>query len=378
MNHTLLKTFAYPYIYVRLRRGRATQSSKAIAVQLEERTIMTKATSCANSSNIKPKKILWRVELRALLDANKAKHALKDKTVSTRTKDARHEVLFQCFTELRDECETRCKLDNPRNFREKHFEFLLKLWLSKGLSSSTMQNRASVLRSFCTWIGRPNMIKPLETYVSDKSLVQRVQVAMEDKSWSGNGLDFDEKLNEIDAYDLRAGAQLRIIKAFGLRRQEAVCFRPNRAKLLGEDQGSIYVEFGTKNGLKRHVPIETEYQREMLEYACRLAKTTEAHIGWEDLSLKQAVKKMANIMQKFGITKKNANATLHGLRHENLHDIHEAVTGHPAPVKGGKVEDMDPELVLKARHKMTQAAGHARLGIVNAYAGSFKKPKKRA
>lgn len=322
---------------------------------------------------VRPEKMIWKVELNKLVNANKAKHALKDKTVSTGTKDKRTEVLFQAFTDLHL---MGNKLNNPRNFKEKHFKLLLDHWLSNKLSASTLQSRTSVLRTFCGWIGKANMIKPLETYVDDKSLVKRVQVATEDKSWSGNGLDFDGKLKEIDAYDLQAGAQLRIIKAFGLRREEAVCFRPIRAKVLGADQNSIYVEFGTKNGLKRHVPIESEYQREALEYACRLAKTAEAHIGWADLSLKQAVKRMANIMQKFKVTKKDANATVHGLRHENMHDIHYDVTGHLPPVKGGKVEDMDPDLVLKARHKMAQAAGHARLGITNAYVGSFKKPKK--
>ena len=67
-------------------------------------------------SNISPDKILWRKELRALLEENKTKHALKDKTVSTRTKDNRHEVLFQAFEELRNECEPKCKLDDPRHF----------------------------------------------------------------------------------------------------------------------------------------------------------------------------------------------------------------------------------------------------------------------
>lgn len=325
------------------------------------------------SINVQLEKKFWKKELRIILNANICKHALKNKTISDRTKENREDILYQSFTELRSECEPRCKLDNPHNFREKHFKLLLDLWISKGLSSSTLQNRTSVLRTFCTWINRPNMIKPLETYVDDKALVRRIQVAQEDKSWIGNGLDFDEVIKKIDAYEIQAGAQLRIIKAFGLRRQEAVCFRPKRAKLLGADQNAIYVEFGTKNGLKRHVPIDTDEQLQALNYACSLAKTIDAHIGWEGLTLKQAVKRMANIMQKFGITKKDAHATLQGLRHENLHNIHEAVTGHPAPIKGGKVEDMNPDLVLIARHKMTQVAGHARLGITNAYAGSFKR-----
>lgn len=311
----------------------------------------------------------WKIELLKILAEHKSKHANKDKTVSTRTKDHREEVLFRCFRTLHA---LGYKLDNPRNFREKHFIALLDYWLKQELSASTLQGNASVLRVFCTWIGRPNMIKPLESYVDDISLVRRSQIAKVDKSWAGNGVEFDQVLTRIDAYDERAGIQLRIIKAFGLRREEAVCFQPIRAMKLGEDQGTIYVEKGTKNGLKRHVQITNDYQRDVLAMACRLAKTTEGHLGWEDLSLKQAVKRIANIMQKFGITKKDMGVTLHGLRHERMHDIHEEVTGVPCPIKGGDVKDIDPELQILARHKMTQAAGHARLGITNAYAGTFK------
>lgn len=315
----------------------------------------------------------WKVELNKLLAEHKTKHAIKDKTVSTRTKDNRDEVLFRSFTELRA---LGYKLDNPRNFREKHFEALLAHWIDKKLSASTMQGNGSVLRVFCTWIGRPNMIKSLESYVADKSLVRRSQVAQVDKSWTGNGINFEEVLQRIDSYDEKAGMQLRIIKAFGLRREEAVCLQPNRAAKLGEEQNAIYVEKGTKNGLKRNVPITNDYQRHVLAMACRLAKTTEAHIGWEGLSLKQAVKRMANIMQKFGITKKDLGVTLHGLRHERMHDIHEEVSGKPCPIKGGVKGSIDPELELLARHKMTQAAGHARIGITNAYAGSHRNEDK--
>jgi len=318
-------------------------------------------------------KKLWKVELRRIIDANKTKHALKDKTVSTRTKEHRNDVLFQSFTELRA---LGYKLDDPSNLREKHFVALLDHWIENKLSASTIQGKASVLRVFCTWIGRPGMIKTLKEYVEDASLVTRKQAAQVDKSWIGNGVSFQDILKLVDAYDSQAGAQLRIIKAFGLRREEAICLQPIRAMKLGEHRQAIFVEKGTKNGLKRYVSIDNDEKRAALEFVCQLAKVTDAHIGWEGLTLKQAVKRMANIMQKFGVTKKGLGVTLHGLRHERLQDIHEEITGEPCAIRGGKLENIDPELELQARHIMTMEAGHARLGITTAYSGKFDKKYK--
>lgn len=315
-------------------------------------------------------KLIWKVELRAIIDANKTKHATKDKTVSTATKNKRHETLFKFFTDLRQQ--TPFKLDNPRNLREKHFIAVLDYWVEQGLSSSTLQNRASVIRTFCSWIGRANMVKPLEKYVKDKNIVRRKIVAQMDKSWTGNDVSFVDVIKQIDAYDERAGAQLRIIKAFGLRKQEAVCFQPIRAMKLGEDGNTVFIEKGTKNGLKRHLPIDSDEKREALAYACKVAKTTEGYLGWHDKTLQQSVKRMTNIMAKFGITKKSLGVTLHGLRHERFHDIHLEVTGEPCAIRGGKLENIDPQLELLARHRMTQEAGHARLAITTAYSGSFK------
>lgn len=327
-----------------------------------------------NQGRATPKvKKLWKVELRRIIDANKTKHALKDKTVSTRTKEHRNDVLYQSFTELR---KLGYKLDDPSHLREKHFVALLNHWIENKLSAATIQGRASVLRVFCTWIGRPNLIKSLKEYVEDTSLITRKQAAQVDKSWVGNGVSFQAILKLVDAYDLQAGAQLRIIKAFGLRREEAICLQPIRAMKLGEHRQAIFVEKGTKNGLKRYVSLDNDEKRAALEFACQLAKVTEAHIGWEGLTLKQAVKRMANIMQKFGVTKKELGVTLHGLRHERLHEIHEEITGEPCAIRGGKPENIDPDLELKARHIMTTEAGHARICITTAYSGKFNKVHK--
>lgn len=312
----------------------------------------------------------WKAELRKIIDANNRNHGLKDKIVSTETKKNRSDILYQAFTELRS---LGFKLDNPANFREKHFEALLQYWLSKELSPATLQKRASVLRVFCTWIGRPNLIKGLESYVDDESKVKRTQVAQVDKSWSENGVSYEEKLKEIEAYDMMAGAQLRMIKAFGLRRREAVCFRPIVAMRLGEESQSITVEFGTKGGRPRSIPIDNEEKRQALAHACKVSKSSNGHIGWENLTLKQAVMRFANIMHKFGITKKDCGVTAHGLRHEYINDQYEVITGQPSPIRGGRKEDVNPEKDLEARMRLTLDVGHSRLSITPSYFGSFKK-----
>ena len=315
----------------------------------------------------------WKTELAKLIEANKNKHASRDKTVSTRTKDYRYEILFQAFTTLRNEL--GCKIENPRNFKEFHFKKILEHWVANGLSPATIQSRASVLRVFCSWINKANMIGNLEQYVDDPSLVKRDQVAKVDKSWSTNGVSYDDKLKQIEEYDMKAGAQLRMIKAFGLRRLEAVCFRPIVAMRLGEESTSITIEFGTKGGRPRSVVIDNDEKRAALAHACKVSKLTNGHIGWEDLSLEQAVKRFANIMQKFGITKKECGVTAHGLRHEYLNDKYEGITGQPSPVRGGLKADVDPQLDLLARTLTSLDAGHVRTGITNAYVGSCKNAK---
>jgi len=115
------------------------------------------------------------------------------------------------------------------------------------------------------------------------------------------------------------------------------------------------------------------FRHSALEHACKLAKVIDGHIGWEHLSLQQAVKRMANIMYKFGITKAEEGVTLHGLRNEYINDGYEKITGQPSPVRGGVKADVDPELDLIARTKMSHEAGHGRTQITAAYAGSFSR-----
>ena len=59
---------------------------------------------------------------------------------------------------------------------------------------------------------------------------------------------YEDKLAQMMDCDVRLGAQMMMIKAYGLRRAEAVMFRPIVAMRLGVESTSIVIEFGTKGG----------------------------------------------------------------------------------------------------------------------------------
>lgn len=310
----------------------------------------------------------WKALLKKLINEHNKQHSVRNKVVGVETQRNRADILFQAFAQLRL---LGYKIENPHNFQERHFKALLKFWLDENLSASTIQKRASIFRTFSAWIGKGNMIMELEHYVEDKKRVARDQVARVDKSWSAQGVSAKDILKQMGEYDVRLLAQMSMISAFGLRKQEAICFKPRRAIALGEHSNSILIEFGTKGGRVRSIAIDSNEQRQALQLAVNIAKRFEDHIGWEGLSLKQAINRFSYMMLKFGVTNKELGVTAHGLRHEDFNDVYEEITGQPSPVRGGIKGNVNPELDRKARIIITNRAGHSRLGVASSYFGSF-------
>jgi len=223
------------------------------------------------------------------------------------------------------------------------------------------------------------MIKEGKSYVSSPDKLQRTTAAMEDKSWSAKGIDIQRIIELVMAYDKYVGLELKLIHAFGLRREEAIQFRPHRA-----DEGFyIRVRNGTKGGRERLVIIENDYQRQVLDEAKAFCRAPNGHTGWPDKDLQQSIRRFQYVLNQFGLTKDKLGVTAHRLRHQRLNDMFEEIAGVPASVRqlaqlkeGKPLENADPDLLLAARHKTTTAAGHARLSITTAYTGSNRSVKK--
>jgi len=301
------------------------------------------------------------------------------KPVSNRTQDWRESCLYLMFKQLK---EMGFKLDRPDQLREWHVKKLVERWETDKLSAATIQNRLSVARMFAAWIGKAGMVRGSEEYVKDPANAKRSANATKDHSWSAQGVDKYAMATMIGAYDRYVGMQLRLMADFGLRREEAVMFKPHRA-----DHGTyIIVRDGTKGGRERSVPIDHPWQRATLDAAKAMVPRVNGHVGNSELTLKQALRRFSYVLERHGLTRKELGVTSHGLRHERLNDMFEEVAGIPSPVRTSiqnkeeaqRIIDADPMQIDLARAKVSSAGGHNRLSITNAYIGSTSKSKRSA
>jgi integrase len=156
------------------------------------------------------------------------------------------------------------------NVKQKHLTYLAQRWEEDGLAASTLQTRWSVLKlCFNTWLKKGGFVKPIQSYLKDPSRAERTYIAQADKSWSAK-VDTEQQILRVMAEDKIVGDQLMMMWRFGLRRKEAIMFKPHM-----NDLGKyISVTDGTKGGRTRIVPVETEQQRELLD---RLKESVRGH-----------------------------------------------------------------------------------------------------
>lgn len=318
----------------------------------------------------------WREVLQALLAQHNWAHGSKPKNVSHKTIQERREFLFRFFKELRQDLEVRYFID-PRSLAGRHVSHAVKLWIARGLSPGTIQNYLSILRVFSGWIGKPGMVETPTAYVMDPTLVKRTYAAQDDRGWSSAGVDLPDTLVRIDYLDVRVGAQLRMCGAFGLRVKESIMCRPHHCEVDGsvlaitewEYERYLEVKRGTKGGRLRHVPIDSELKRAVLEHARAVVLQQHESLANPTLTLKQAYHRFYNVLRNCGVTRDELGVTAHGLRHEYANDVYERAAGAVAPLRGGPPvsKDVDDEARLKVSHEL----GHGRKSISSAYLGGL-------
>ena len=223
----------------------------------------------------------WKSSLASVLKEHNGIKASDGTVASHETQHKRSTVLYQAFTDLR---EMGYKLDNVRQLKGRHVEALTKHWLSKELSSSTLQNRLSTLRTFASWIGKEGMVESAERYFPNHEAA-RTSINTQDKGWEVNGVSVTEKLDDLRTLDERVALQVELQLRFGLRVKESIMLRPH----LADKGGYLAVSNGTKGGRDRTVPIDTPERRELIDRAKTFADRRTASTADPGKSLKQAL-----------------------------------------------------------------------------------------
>ncbi|MFP3637912.1 integrase domain-containing protein [Paraburkholderia sp. SIMBA_054] len=320
----------------------------------------------------------WRTLVQEVISAN-VKKRVNGKVASNRTQELNARVIFHAFNTWHEKLGMR--IMNPYNLGEKHITALARFWYEEGKAASTMRNDLSMLRKFCGWLGKPNLVKPLEYYLPgvDRESLKVSTVAKSAKSWSANGVDLEAKLQEAFEKDHTMGMLLSMQLAFGLRKKEALCVRPwvSDQRDLGHAAFILYTRDGTKGGRQRLIPIEFEFQVRVLDYVkAHTAKRNS--LGWrktrrgKDATLASNIKEYEACMHELGMTKAHGSVvTGHGLRAEYAENC-ALLEGFVPGTLGGKANQMSPEELKNKQVRVSERLGHSAPRKTMAYYGPFK------
>jgi integrase len=289
---------------------------------------------------------------------------ISEKPLSIKTQEYRMRKLCRSFEELR---ENGYALQSPYSLKSKHIQALVDLWVKDGQSGGTIENKLTYFRALAEWMGKSSLVGPLSDYADRKALgLVRSYVALVDKSWEGNGVDAEAKIEEIASTNINVAMQLKLQATFGLRVEESFMLRPTEAV---RDATFLSVVRGTKGGRAREVPLEFKFA--ILEEAARVTNPYTGSMMPHGRTMAQWRNHYYYVLQCHGVTEEGLGVTSHGLRHQYLQQLYERLTNVPAPIKGA-AERVDRETHRAAIQRVVEAAGHSRATKANAYLSTYR------
>jgi hypothetical protein len=273
-----------------------------------------------------------------------------NKDGSFATQRARSAVLLQCADQLKDR---GYRLERPHQFKQKHIDYLVDRWKKEELSPGTIKNRVAHLRWLSEKIEKPTIVKSN----TDLGIDKREFATQRDKS-----IVLDNRLDKIASERIRDA--LRLQEAFGLRREEALKFKP---ELACKTTTEIQLQASwCKGGRERTIPILDDSQRSLL--AEIKAKYPTGSLIPKEATYKEFVKKYENSVAASGLGKG------HGLRHGYAQKRYLELTGNECSVQGGlqrnAMSNEQKQIDLAARLTISAELGHGRVDIVAKYIGN--------
>ncbi len=240
-----------------------------------------------------------------------------------------------------------------RSLRAKHVQALVSKWQQQQMAVGTIKNRLAAVRWWARKVNRRGAVAkgndfygiPSRQMVSSFSKAQTLSAA---------------QLARIT--DRHVYLSLELQRAFGLRREEALKFRPNYA-----DRGDRLVlkASWTKGGKSRVVPIRTDAQRKLLGRVWQLAG--KGSLIPAERSYIQHLRVYVRQIMNAGLSK------MHGLRHAYAQERYFELTGWLCPIAGGPISKSltanDRRIDQAARLTISHELGHAREEVLSIYIG---------
>jgi site-specific recombinase XerD len=267
------------------------------------------------------------------------------------------------------------------NITRRHIQTIVDKWKQGDIASATIKNRMSTLRWTLRKVGNlVYRVTNAEFGIANRVYVKNINKAAREESYQ-KAVD---KLSQGNIDQKRMACAIQFMRLFGLRREEAIKVHPTQINI--QDNAGvtrIFINYGTKGGRDRWVPITTNKQRELLKSAVGLRSQTGSLISggyterkWEPKLYREA--------QRVGFGQGNAGS-FHGLRHAYAQERLEQIAGFKPRVcfktaeeyrthaveKAGSFEKAK-ELEKFARNMLKSELGHGpdRDDVVSQYIGS--------
>ena len=240
-----------------------------------------------------------------------------------------------------------------RSLRPKHVQALVSKWKDQGIAVGTIKNRLAAIRWWAAKVNRRGSVARGNDYygIASRQMISAVSKAQTLSAAQLAGIT-----------DRHVYLSLELQRAFGLRREEALKFRPSFA-----DRGDRLVlkASWTKGGKSRVIPIRTDGQRKILGRVWQLAG--KGSLIPAERSYIQHLRVYVRQIMNAGLSK------MHGLRHAYAQQRYFDLTGWVCPVAGGpKSESLtlnDRRIDKAARLTISRELGHVREQIVSIYIG---------
>jgi len=242
---------------------------------------------------------------------------------------------------------------SARSLRPKHVSALVSKWQRQGIAVGTIKNRLAAVRWWARKVNRRGAVAQGNDFYGIPSR-QMISSFSKAKTLSAAQL---ARITDRHVY-----LSLELQRAFGLRREEALKFRPNYA-----DRGDRLVlkASWTKGGKSRVIPIRTDEQRQLLGRVWQLAGR-DSLIPTERSYIQHLRVYVRQIMNA-GLSK------MHGLRHAYAQERYLDLTGWSCPLAGGpKSKSLSPNdrrIDKAARLRISRELGHVREEVLSIYIG---------